>query len=64
MKQIKLKCEAKDICSKLPNCFKKYFIYIKALEYEEEPDYQFLIYLFKKIIKNKSRNINNIELDW
>jgi hypothetical protein len=39
MKKIKLKCEAKDICSQLPNCFKKYFVYIKALKYEQEPDY-------------------------
>merc|ERR1712129_49957 len=42
-----------DLCADLPQEFEFYLQYVKNLKYDEKPDYQKLIKIFKKLYKEK-----------
>lgn len=44
----KMSIRIEDLCVGLPNCFEKLLRHSRALQFEEEPDYEALIKLFEK----------------
>ena len=61
-----------ELCFGFPEQFKNYFNYVKQLEFDEDPNYNFLIELFEMVLKKicnvKYMNYNNnkrgILFDW
>jgi serine/threonine protein kinase len=48
----------------LPNEFKEYYSYVKLLEFEQEPDYEFCRKLFLNVIINKLGEVNDNFFTW
>ena len=59
IREIKKKTTPKELCYGLPSEFGEYITYTRNLEYEAEPDYNYLKNLFLGTLKN-----NNYELDY
>ena len=59
IKQIKKNTTPKDLCKELPPQFEEYIRYTRNLEYETEPDYNYLRYLFLSLLKKY-----NFEFDY
>ena len=59
IKQIKKNTTPKDLCKELPPQFEEYIRYTRNLEYETEPDYNYLKYLFLSLLKKY-----NFEFDY
>lgn len=62
--KIKQKIKVEDLCRDLPKAFHEYFDYIRRLKFNETPDYNFMIGLFKRTAKEMKWNIQKIVLDW
>jgi casein kinase 1 len=56
---VKLSTKLEDLCTGLPECFYKYLHYCIELEFESEPDYDYLINLFKDFADKE-----NIKLEY
>lgn len=52
-----------ELCKNLPKYIKLYVSYVKNLQYEEEPDYDYLKGLFEECIKGMNETYDNI-YDW
>ena len=52
MLNLKKNTSAKTLCQDLPNEFLEYLKYCKNLKFEENPDYEYLRNLFRKILMN------------
>ena len=52
IRQIKKKTTTKELCEGLPSQFEEYIQYTKNLEYEQDPDYDYLRNLFLTVLKN------------
>lgn len=52
-----------DLCQGIPDEFRKYVEYTRGLQYEEDPDYNFLIGLLKTVLTNESSEMDYI-YDW
>jgi serine/threonine protein kinase len=50
---IKMCTNIDDLCKKIPNCFNKYLKYCRNLKFNEEPNYNYLIELFKEEANKK-----------
>ena len=61
--KIKLKVTDENLCKGLPNEFIQYMKYVKKLDFEQEPDYQYLIGLFISILSKKEM-IKNVTFFW
>ena len=65
IKMLKLKknISPHDLCGNLPFEFEEYIKYSKNLEFEQDPDYEYLRNLFRKILMNKIEiNDNKLSL--
>jgi len=62
--KIKQKLKITELCKDLPKEFVMYFEYVKDLEFNESPDYEYLKGLFTECAKNNQLSLRNIVLDW
>lgn len=64
-KILQLKIESKNemLCENLPKQFLTYMNYVRALQFEQNPDYNMLKGLFQEIM-NKFNYENDLEFDW
>ena len=53
---LKMSITPEKLCEKLPNEFCEYLKYCQKLDFEEEPNYDYLRYLFIDVLKNSSLN--------
>ena len=60
---IKLEISEENLCKGLPNEFVNYMKYVKNLEFEEEPNYEYLTDLFISIL-SKNEFKRNIKFFW
>jgi len=60
---IKKKHSVSRLCSDLPIEFEYYLKYVQVLMFNEQPDYTYLIKLFKNILKKNNLELDN-EYDW
>ena len=58
--EIKIETSPEELCKNFPQEFTLYIKYCRKLEYEEEPDYKYLMSLFNNILRRYSENI----YDW
>lgn len=58
----KMETQPKTLCSDLPDAFAKYLQYVKALDFDEKPDYNMLIKLFRSIQTSPKDSTINKEL--
>ena len=63
IKQKKILTTADDLCKGCPKEFKEYICYCRKLKFEERPDYDYLKFLFIKLMKNLSFD-NDGMYDW
>jgi serine/threonine protein kinase len=61
--QSKINTSIDILCSGLPNQFKQYVEYVRKMEYEQEPDYNYLKNLFLSILRERGQTMN-YEYDW
>jgi serine/threonine protein kinase len=47
-KELRKNCTPEIICEGLPDCFLKYWKYVRGLQFYEDPNYAYLIGLFNK----------------
>ena len=52
IKEIKKQTSPKKLCENLPKQFEEYIVYTRKLEYEENPNYNYLKNLFKSLLYN------------
>ena len=55
--------DSKKLCEGLPDEFAKYLDYCFNLKFDEEPNYKFLISMFKDLYKSKDYE-NDYNYDW
>ena len=63
IKEKKIEVTPNIICSDLDNVYKLYFEYVRNLQFDEKPNYNYLIKLFKDNMK-KYNYINDLDFDW
>ena len=63
IKEKKIEVTPDILCQGFDNCFKEYFKYVRKLQFEEEPNYDFLLDLLNKLMK-KENFINDLNFDW
>ena len=61
--QSKINTSIDILCSGLPTQFKQYVEYVRKMEYEQEPDYNYLKNLFLSILRERGQTMN-YEYDW
>ena len=61
--EIKIETKPHQLCKGFPIQFEQYVDYTRKLEYEEDPDYDYLKNLFHSILKEDKSNMENI-YDW
>lgn len=62
--EIKVKTKSQVLCQDLPHQFVRYFDYIKKLTFKQDPDYEYLKSLFRKLAENEKYDINDGFFDW
>lgn len=60
----KLLISIEDLCSNLPNEFSMYIEYCRNLQFAEDPNYNYLLSLFTRLMKRENIDPNLIEFDW
>ena len=63
VKNIKQSTSIEGLCKGLPIEFVKYITYVRALKFEERPNYSYIQTLFKKCAYSQKSN-TNIEYEW
>ena len=53
-----------DLCKSLPNQMVQFTKYIKNLEFEQEPDYNYLRGLINSILKQRKANLDSLIFSW
>lgn len=48
----------------MPENFIEYFEYVKSLEFDEEPDYSYILDLFYEMLEELSLPEEDLEFDW
>ena len=61
--EIKMETSPYQLCKGFPKEFEEYVEYTRNLEYEQDPDYEYLKNLFNNILKEEKNNSENI-YDW
>ena len=61
--QVKRDTTPEQLCKGFPPEFEKYVSYTRNLEYEQDPDYEFLKNLFLKVLKDEGYNLDYY-YDW
>ena len=61
--EIKMETKPHQLCKGFPLEFEQYVDYTRKLEYEEDPDYDYLKNLFHLILKEDKNNMENL-YDW
>ena len=61
--EIKKISNPKVICNSLPEEFEEYIKYCRKLNFEQDPDYEYLRNLFRNVL-NQYDNINNLSFSW
>ena len=64
---MKEELSAEELCAGLPACFLAYFKYVRKLQFEEDPDYKYILGLFsdyQKEAKLKLPNDPEFVFDW
>jgi hypothetical protein len=64
LSQIKKKIKPEKLCENLPVELIDYMKYVKNLQFEENPDYGYLKFLFEKMIKKQGLEIENLYFSW
>ena len=64
LSQIKKKIKPEKLCEHLPVELIDYMKYVKNLQFEENPDYGYLKFLFEKMIKKQGLEIENLYFSW
>ena len=64
MAKFKKEYEPEQLCENLPREFVDYVKYVKNLEFEENPDYNYIKSLFEKMIKKKEYDEKNLYFSW
>ena len=55
---IKMSTSLDLLCDELPNCFKDYLKYCRELGFDEDPNYEYLLLLFKKTAEDLGLDLN------
>lgn len=63
IKEKKIECCPNGLCYGLDEEFHMYFKYVRELQFDETPDYAYLIELFTTLMKKKNM-INDLSFDW
>jgi hypothetical protein len=53
-----------DLCKSLPPQMIQFMKYVKKLEFEQDPDYNYLRNIFRSILKQRKINIDTIMFSW
>ena len=53
-----------DLCKSLPIQMISFVKYVKQLEFEQEPDYNYLRSLIQSILKERNRNFDSFVFSW
>ena len=53
-----------DLCKSLPSQMVSFVKYVKQLEFEQEPDYNYLRSLFQSILKQRKMNFDSLVFSW
>ena len=53
-----------DLCKSLPSQMVSFVKYVKQLEFEQEPDYNYLRSLFQSILKQRKMNFDSFVFSW
>ena len=53
-----------DLCKSLPTQMISFVKYVKQLEFEQEPDYNYLRSLIQSILKERNRNFDSFVFSW
>ena len=61
--QSKSKISDEKLCSGLPKEFMRYLTYVKKLEFEQDPNYNYMRQLFLEVL-NKNNFINDLMFSW
>ena len=59
----KIKISSEKLCTELPQKFKEYLNYVKNLEFEQEPNYDFMRKLFLDVLY-KNNFTNDLKFSW
>ena len=62
--KMKKNVSPEDLCKSLPQQMKEYMKYVKNLEFEQDPDYNFLRNLFKTILKRMHESNEKLLFSW
>ena len=62
--KMKKNVTAEDLCKSLPPQMVQFTKYIKHLEFEQEPDYNYLRSLFNSILKQRKINLDSLIFSW
>ena len=61
--ELKMKTTLESLCMGLPPQFQEYMRYIRGMNYEQEPNYNYLRSLFMIVLKNNGKNFD-FSYDW
>lgn len=64
IKETKIKTKLEDLCQDCPPEFLTYMKYCRNLDFEQKPNYQYLIDLMKGLAQKSAININDRRFDW
>ena len=53
-----------ELCKGYPPEFKEYMEYCRALKFEEDPDYKYMIGLFERCMKNHNFDPTVLDFTW
>lgn len=63
--QKKMEVKTTELCSGLPKHFSDYIEYVRKLKYEETPNYEMLINLFKNFLKEEYKTVDIVrDYEW
>ena len=64
MLYLKKFCSPEKICSPLPKEFAEYIKYCKKLTFEQDPNYEYLRNLFRKVLLDENNQIKELHFSW
>ena len=62
--KMKKNVSPEDLCKSLPKQMVSFMKYIKKLEFEQDPDYNYLRNIFSSILKQRYGNVDNFIFSW
>lgn len=64
IKEVKCGIQLSQLCESCPIQFQQYMEHCRALQFEEQPNYELLTDLFKQIANKEGFSLENEEFDW